>query len=274
VESALGHRVAMRRLFAEHGIGQPAFAAVRTLHEGRAALETVGAPAILRPANGPRGRGVFVLESADDLERHLHAALAESPTQEAILERPGEGIGLVAVVDVAAGHVARVRLVEAIRPPGTGWFAPSTVFGDALEEIEEAAMRAVRVLGVGDGPACVELLAGEDGVEVMEVSAAPPRRELAAVLRAAVEQPAAVRLLTGPPGPLPAGRVRRVGTLDKVLAFPGVVAVDVAVGVGETIEPMRPDGEPHGFVLAMGDRNIQAAERAEAAARLVDVEVW
>jgi formate-dependent phosphoribosylglycinamide formyltransferase (GAR transformylase) len=274
VESALGHRVAMRRLFAEHGIGQPAFAAVRTLHEGRAALETVGVPAILRPANGPRGRGVFVLESADDLERHLHAALAESPTQEAILERPGDGVGLVAVVDVADGHAERLELAEAIRPPGTGWFAPSTLFGDALEAIEEAAVRAVRILGVGDGPACVELLAGDDGVEVIDVSAAPARRELASVLRAALEQPAAVRLLTGPPGPLPAGRVRRVGTLDKVLAFPGVVAVDVTVVVGETIEPMRANGDAHGFVLAMGETNIQAVERADAAARLVDVEVW
>src|SRR4051812_31691009 len=88
----------MRRVLAEHGVAQPAFAAVRTLHEGRAALDAVGLPAVLRPANGSGRRAVFVLESADDLERHLHAALAESPTQEAILERPAEGTGLVAVI--------------------------------------------------------------------------------------------------------------------------------------------------------------------------------
>jgi L-amino acid ligase C-terminal domain 2 len=271
VESALGHRVAMRRLFAEHGIGQPAFAAVRTLHEGRVALETVGAPAILRPANGPRGRGVFVLESADDLERHLHAALAESPTQEAILEHPGEGIGLVAIVDVPAGQI---ELAEASRPPGSGWFVPSTLFGDALAGVEDAAMRAVRVVGLRDGVACVELLAAEDAVEVVELTASPPRPELAAVLRAGTEQPAAVRLLTGPPGSLPPGRVRRIGTLDKVLAFPGVVAADIALAAGDTIEPMHAEDEPCGFVLATGPTNIQAVERAEAAARLVDIEVW
>jgi hypothetical protein len=261
----------MRRLFAEHGIGQPAFAAVRTLHEGRAALETVGAPAILRPANGPRGRGVFVLESADDLERHLHAALAESPTQEAILERPGEGIGLVAVVDVATGHV---ELAEASRPPSSGWFVPSALFGDALARVEDAAVRAVRVVGIPDGVACLELVAAEERVEVIDVSAAPPRPELAAVLRAGAEQPAAVRLLSGPPGPLPPGRIRRIGTLDKVLAFPGVAAAEVALAVGDTIEPVHADDEPHGYVLATGATNIQAVERAEAAARLVDVEVW
>jgi hypothetical protein len=109
---------------------------------------------------------------------------------------------------------------------------------------------------------------------VIEVSTAPPRPELAAVLRAAEDQPAAVRLLTGPPGPLPPGRVRHIGTLEKVLAFPGVVAAEVALDVGDTIEPMHADDEPSGFVLATGPTNIQAVERAEAAARLVDVEVW
>jgi hypothetical protein len=83
-----------------------------------------------------------------------------------------------------------------------------------------------------------------------------------------------VYLLTGPPGVLPPGRVRRVGSLDKVLAFPGVAAADIDVSVGETIDPMRREGEPRGHVLATGETNLEAVERAEAAARLVDVEVW
>ena len=264
----------MRRLLGEHGVAQPAFAAVRTLHEGRAAIDTVGLPAVLRPANGRRGRGVFVLESRADLDRHLHATLAESPTQEAILERPGEGTGLVAVVEDDGEHPGAVELAQAIAPPGTGWFAPSTLFGDGLAAVEETVVRAVRILGLSDGIACIELVAGGDAVQVLDVAAAAPRAELAALLRAAAERPAAVRLLTGPPGPLPAGRVRRLGTLDKVLAFPGVVAVVVDVAVGDTIEPMRPDAEPSGHVLATAETNIEAVERAEAAARLVDVEVW
>jgi hypothetical protein len=270
VESALGHRVAMRRLLAEHGVAQPAFAAVRTLHEGWTALESVGVPAVLRPANGPRGHGIFVLESVADLERHLHAALAESPTQEAIVERAGDGTRYVAVVRGAAD----VTLAEALQPPSAGWFAPPTVFGDAADRLEDAAVRAVRAFELGDGVACIDLLAGRDGVQVLELTPSPPRAELAALLDAVSERPAAVRLLTGPPGPLPEGRVRRVGTLDKVHAFPGVAAVELDVAAGETIEPMRIDGETHGHVLATGETNLQAVERAEAAARLVDVEVW
>jgi L-amino acid ligase C-terminal domain 2 len=267
VESALAHRVAMRRLLAEHGVAQPAFAAVRTLHEGRAAVGMVGLPAVLRPATGDAHRGVFVVESADDLERHLHATLAESPTQEAILERPAEGIELVAIV--ASGDI---ELAEASHSTGTGWFAPTRLFGDRLASVEDAAERAVRVLELEAGTACVELLASDDAVQVLDVSASEPRRELAELLRAAADHPAAVHLLTGSPGPLPAGRVRRIGTLDKVLAFPGVASVVVEVAVGDVVE--ADDPEPHGYVLATGPTNLQAVERAEAAARLVDIEVW
>ena len=40
------------------------------------------------------------------------------------------------------------------------------------------------------------------------------------------QQPLAIRFLTAEPGPLPTGRVTRIGSLEKVLAFPGVVQAD------------------------------------------------
>jgi hypothetical protein len=37
---------------------------------------------------------------------------------------------------------------------------------------------------------------------------------------------------------------------------------------------VRLDGGARGYVIATGDTNIEARERADAAAGLVDVEVW
>ena len=65
----------------------------------------------------------------------------------------------------------------------------------------------------------------------------------------------------------------RVGPLDKVLAFPGVVQADTYLTVGEVIRPVRLDGDRRGYVIATGDTNLEALARAEAAARLLDVEV-
>ena len=67
--------------------------------------------------------------------------------------------------------------------------------------------------------------------------------------------------------------MRRIGPLDKVLAFPGVVQADVYLQVGETIRPVRLDGDRRGYVIAAGDTNLEALERAEAACTLLDVEV-
>src|SRR3954465_13118692 len=86
------HKVAMRRRLAEGGVPQPRFAAVRARREAAPAAETVGFPAVLKPADSGGQRGLFLLESFDDLDRHLHAALADSPTGEAILEEFTHGI--------------------------------------------------------------------------------------------------------------------------------------------------------------------------------------
>ena len=87
------------------------------------------------------------------------------------------------------------------------------------------------------------------------------------------QQPMAISFLTARPGPLPTGKLVRVGGLDKVLAFPGVVEADVFLQEGETIRPVQVDGDRRGYVIALGSTNLEAVERAEAAARLLDVEV-
>ena len=90
-------------------------------------------------------------------------------------------------------------------------------------------------------------------------------------MRPRFRQPLAIRFLTADPGPLPTGKVTWIGPLDKVLAFPGVVQADVFLQQGETIRPVRLDGDRRGYVIAVADTNVEALERAEAAAKLVDV---
>src|SRR5262249_17821086 len=45
------NKVAMRRALAEAGVPQPRFAAVRTLEDARAAVEEIGLPAVVKPAD-------------------------------------------------------------------------------------------------------------------------------------------------------------------------------------------------------------------------------
>ena len=67
------------------------------------------------------------------------------------------------------------------------------------------------------------------------------------------------------------GLLQVIGFVAMVLAFPGVVQAELYLQAGETIRPVRLDGDRRGYVIAVADTNVEALERAEAAARLVDV---
>ena len=299
------NKIAMRRRLAQLGVPQPRFAAVRTLHEARLAAQVVGFPCVLKPADSGGQRGVFRLESQNDIDRHLHAALAESPTREAILESFHEGLELNGLVVVRGGEETLLTLSDRLRPRGmgfgVGWIHvyPSSLFGEPLEAAEATAIRAVHTLGLRDGIAFPQLLVTDDGPLVVEVAARVPGGQMAdlawhaigvdiieialrhalgeavpdELVQARRAQPLAIRFLTAEPGPLPTGRVRRVGGLDRVLAAPGVVQAEVFLREGETIRPVRLDGDRRGYVIAVADTSVEALEHAEAAARLLEVEV-
>jgi biotin carboxylase len=308
VETAhlMTNKIAMRRQLADWGVPQPRFAALRTISETRRAADEVGFPSVLKPADSGGQRGIFRVESLDDIHAHLHEALTASPTGEAILEQFVEGIEMNGIVIARDGASFPLTLSDRLRPPGVGfgvgWIHvyPATTYGEQLDESERVAAHTVNALGLRTGIAFPQLIAARDGrVVVVECAARIPGGQMADLVRHATgvdlvdvqvrmalgdelpdelvmpkfKQPLAIRFLTAEPGPLPTGKVKRIGPLDKVLAFPGVVQADVYLQVGETIRPVRLDGDRRGYVIAIAETNLQALERAEAAARLLDVEV-
>jgi biotin carboxylase len=300
------HKVAMRARLADAGVPQPRFAAVRSLSERRRAADEVGLPAVLKPADSGGQRGVFRVETLDDIDAHLHEALAASPSGEAILEEYVDGVEMNGIVLARNGESIPLTLSDRLRPPGigfgVGWIHvyPASIYGEQLEESERIASHTVHALGLRTGIAFPQLIAAPDGrVVVVECAARIPGGQMADLVRFATgvdlvevqirmalgdelpdelvqarfSQPLAIRFLTAAPGPLPTGRVKRIGPLDKVLAFPGVVQADVYLQLGEVIRPVRLDGDRRGYVIATADTNLDALDRAEAAARLLDVEV-
>jgi biotin carboxylase len=300
------NKIAMRRRLADAGVPQPRFAAVRHVREVRAAADAVGFPAVLKPADSAGQRGLFLVQSVDDVERHLHAALAQSTDEEAILESYHPGQEVNGLLVARGGEVTVVTLSDRRRPPGPGFGValahvyPSTLFGDALEEVERVGRSTVHALGLRDGIAYPQVIFGDDGIaRLIEIAARIPAGQMDSVARygvgvdlieiallqalgqpvpdelvdARVQQPMAISFLTAQPGPLPTGKLVGVSGLEKVRAFPGVVEADLYFQEGETIRPVQVDGDRRGYVIALGSTNLEAVERAEAAARLLDVEV-
>ena len=308
VETAhvMTHKVAMRRRLAEAGVPQPRFAALRSLAERRRAADEVGFPAVLKPADSGGQRAVFRVDSVGEIETHLHESLSASPTGEAILEEFVDGVELNGIVIARDGETITLTLSDRLRPPGlgfgVGWIHvyPPTIPPDQLQESERVAAHTVRTLGLRTGIAFPQLIAAPDGrVVVVECAARVPGGQMADLVWHAVgvdlvevqlrmalgeelpdelvlprfQQPLAIRFLTAAPGPLTVGNVTSIGSLEKVLAFPGVVQADTYLQIGQTIRPVRIDEDRLGYVIATANTNLDALDRAEAAAWLIDVEV-
>ena len=217
-----------------------------------------------------------------------------------------DGLELNGIVIARGGETLALTLSDRLRPPGVGfgvgWIHvyPASIYGDTLAEAERIAAHSVHALGLRDGIAFPQLIVDDDGsIRVVEVAARIPGGQMADLVRHAVGvdlvevalrqalgeeipddlvlpkfvQPLAIRFLTAQPGPLPTGKVASIGSLEPVLAAEGVVQADTYLQVGETIRPVRLDGDRRGYVIATADTSVEALRRAEAAARLLEVEV-
>jgi biotin carboxylase len=308
VETAhrMTHKLAMREALAAADVPQPPYAAIRDAENAGEALERVGVPAVLKPVDSGGQRAVFRIDDPADLGQNVTDAIEESPTRTAMVEAFVEGIEMNGIVIARGGEAALLTLSDRLRPPGigfgVGWIHvyPPSANGAQLGASERLAVESVRALGLRDGIAFPQLIASPDGrVVVVEVAARIPGGQMADLVRHAVgvdlvevalrqalgegvpdelalprfSQPLAIRFFTAQPGPLPTGRVTAIGSLDPVLAAEGVVQADTYLEVGETIRPVRRDGDRRGYVIAVADTPEQALERAERAASLFTVEV-
>jgi biotin carboxylase len=302
----LTHKRVMRDALGAAKLPQPPYASLRGADDVAAALAAVPFPAVLKPVDSGGQRAVFRIESRDELARDLAEALEESPTDEAILEGFVDGIELNGIVIARDGEPSLITLSDRLRPPGVGfgvgWIHvyPPSIPPEQLRLAERIAVDAVRELGLRDAIAFPQLIATPDGdVAVVEVAARIPGGQMADLVRHAVgvdlvevalrqalgedvpdevalpqfRQPLAIRFFTAQPGPLPTGRVTRIGSLDAVLASEGVVQADTYLQLGETIRPVRRDGDRRGYVIATADTPEEALRRAERAATRLDVEV-
>ena len=158
----------------------------------------------------------------------------------------------------------------------------------------------MHALGLRDGIAFPQLIVDDDGsIRVVEVAARIPGGQMADLVRHAVgvdlvevalrqalgeeipDELVLPQVRAAARDPLPHRSARAaadrqgasIGSLEPVLAAEGVVQADTYLQVGETIRPVRLDGDRRGYVIATADTSVEALRRAEEAARLLEVEV-
>jgi len=153
-------KAAMARI----GLDTPKGAIARTLEDGRAALDLVGLPAIIRPAFTLGGEGGGIAYNREEFERMVARGLAASPATEVLIEESVIGWKEfeMEVVRDKADNCIIVCSIENIDPMGvhTGdsvTVAPALTLTDKEYQImRDASIAVLREIGVETGGSNVQ----------------------------------------------------------------------------------------------------------------------
>jgi biotin carboxylase len=305
VASRMTDKGLMRRCLAAAGLPQPAFAVIDSGSDIQGVLASIGTPAVLKPVDSGGQRGLFLVETLDQLRRVLPLTLSFSRAGRAILERFVAGSELNAMAVVVRGKPKVLTLSDRLRPPGpgfgVGWIHlyPSTLNKDVLDQAAEVARQAITALGLRDGIAFPQLLVDGDNVVVVEVAARIAAGQMAdlvyhgigvdlttvalhqclgrridpSLIKPRSSRPIAIRFLTASPGPLPLGRVIAIDGLDRVRASPGILDAGLYLQLGETIKPVQVDFDRRGYIIATDKNQLAALDLADIAAKHLHLDV-
>ena len=302
---AMTDKYAMREHLAAAGIKQPPHARLTRIEDAAKAFDAIGKPAVLKPTDSGGQRGVFLVESVEELRRILPDTFAHSRKHQAILEQYLPGPELNGIVVVADGQPHVITLSDRLRPPGpgfgVGWIHlfPSTLESPTLERAAKVAADAVIALGLQEGIAFPQLIATPSDIHVVEVAARIPAGQMADLVRVGIgvdlfeialsqalgehvnidlwlpkfRQPLAIRFFTASPGVLPVGRIKTISGLDRVREAAGVVKAELYMRSGEMINPVQVDADRRGYVIAIADNPQAALGLANNASLALQVEV-
>ena len=287
----------VREVLAQHGVRQPGFAPARGADELMEAVARLGYPVVVKPADGYGSQDVTLLENSTDLAKLL-AALRSSdagPTDYGFGVRASQQLSVEQYVcgqmigcDILSGSGERMMLGIndkcMMRPPSfamRGSCFPSERYDRTA--IQDYAFQILDAVDFNVGATHIEMIVAEDGPYLVEINprlvSAQIPFQLGYAFGASVYQ-ALIDLHLG--GTLDAWRDRkapqfcairwltseRVGTV-RCIDLPtepdaSIRRVVVFRKPGDAVRPPRNNGDRIAYVMAVGDTQEIAEERAES----------
>jgi biotin carboxylase len=289
-----------RARLAAGGVPVPGFAAAASPAEAVTAAARIGLPVVVKPVAGSGSIGVRRCATFNEVHAAAAAilladltALGLPPQSSILVEEYLDGPEYsVETFDEHVVGVTRKHLGEEPYFVETGHDFPAPLSAALAASIGEAAVEALRALGLGWGAAHVELRLTGDGPRIVEVNprlagGMIPRMVqeatgidlIALMVAKAAGKPAspaatrrrsaAIRFLVASSG----GRVVAVTGVEQALAVPGVVDVGLNHPIGKQIVVRHSFQDRLGYVIASAEEGSVASHAAEIGLRTLEATI-
>ena len=166
----------MIRAFEANGVEHPWYFILSSPDELDGVMNKISFPCISKPTDNSGSRGVMLIHNADELRDAVHYSSSNGRGGSVIVEEylKGPEVSVEIVTLNGQPHVLNVTDKLTTGAPHfveMGHSQPSMLPTDDVEKIKDLACRAVKAVGIQDGPAHVEIMLTEHGPKMVELGA-------------------------------------------------------------------------------------------------------
>lgn len=286
VETALAvtNKKVMKTAFMEGGIPTPNFIFLKPGFADRE-LKALKFPVVMKPLDSQGQRGVYRLETPDEVRKYLPDSLSHSRLEEVIVEEYYENgeITVSGWVDENVPHLLTITdRISFQNYPHLGicnaHSFPSRFLKSHYDEIVELTRNIVRVFGISNGPIYFQMLVGREGIKANEIScrlggayedefipyltgidlldllldlALGRKLDLSGLKEYDLKnnpKKVLVPLIFARPG-----KVQRIPDPEVIKKEPGVLQAQIFVGPGQVIPEMINATQRAGYMIIAGD---------------------
>lgn len=245
--------------------------------------EKVSYPCIMKPVDNAGSRGVVLVHNLEELINEYDYTVSESRKGGVIIEEYMVGSEVSVEVMAVNGEPHILQVTDKITTGGPhfvemGHTQPSRLGKENVDKIKNLASRAVKSIGIKDGPAHVEIMLTKEGPKMVEIGARMggdcitthlvPLSTGIDMVRSTIEiacgeqtdikpkfnKGAAIRYFK-----TSKGVIKDIRGIERAKNIPGVIEISFTKSIGDCIGNVNSSIDRIGFVIAQG-KNADDAE--------------
>lgn len=287
----------MIKAFEANGVEHPWYFILSAPGDLQNVIEQITFPCISKPTDNSGSRGVVLVHDENELKAALAYSAENGRSGSVIVEEylQGKEVSVEIIVLDGIAHILNVTDKITTGVPHfveMGHTQPSRIGERDLEEIRDLACRAVKAVGIENGPAHVEIMLTPNGPKMIELGArmggdcitthliplSTGIDMIEATIRIACgEKPdierkfnkaSAIRYFDAPKGV-----IKSIDGIDEARKIPGVVDIVFTKQVGDVVDDIGSSTDRVGFVITQADTAEEAVQICDRAIKTVLINI-
>ncbi len=285
----------MIKAFKSFGVESPWYFIAKDRLEFENLRGKLSYPCILKPTDNAGSRGVMLVNNKEDLDEAYEFSRSNGRSGTVIVEEYMIGREVSVEIIVYHGEVHILAVTDKLTTGAPhfvelGHNQPSVLPNDSVKLIKDLAIRAVKSIGLTDGPAHVEIMLTDDGPKMVELGARMggdcitthlvPYSTGIDMIKATIDialgiapdikprfqKGSAIRFLTPD-----IGTVVSVKGIDEARSVSGIKDISVSVNIGDEVKEIESSLNRSGYVIAQSEDALSAIRDCEKAKQSIKI---